>query len=53
MLGLNNVTGTCLQILSVAIHHSITSLKIERLKFTILAEVNLIKRRLFFIFFVS
>ena len=24
MLGLNNVTGTCLQILSVAINHSIT-----------------------------
>ena len=24
MLGFNNVTGTCLQILSVAIHHSTT-----------------------------
>ena len=26
MLGFNNVTGTCLQILSVAIHHSTTNL---------------------------
>ena len=29
MLGLNNVTGTCLQILSVAIHHSITSIDVR------------------------